>query len=204
MEKKKNVSITLRLTREDAEKFKLNAIKNKVSQSEYLVQLMSSVGNSQKNMGEQSGGDIHIILYKKNVFSPDNEKQNLLTKKIIVKGKGLVFPRNLIIRPLELYGEELKKEFDINQPLDDFVFSHVLNLIQLEEEEKFLVNEIINITNKETKQIYLNVSRCLYVKGYNEVLDKFGKYADEGNLYQIEYAMAKKIEGSTEELEEYF
>ena len=62
MEKKKNVSITLRLTREDAEKFKLNAIKNKVSQSEYLVQLMSSVGNSQKNMGEQSGGDIHIIL----------------------------------------------------------------------------------------------------------------------------------------------
>ena len=32
MEKKKNVSITLRLTREDAEKYKLNSIKNKVSQ----------------------------------------------------------------------------------------------------------------------------------------------------------------------------
>lgn len=203
MEKKKNVSITLRLREEDAEKFKLNALKNKVSQSEYLVQLMNIIGNSQNNIGEQSGC-IPIILLKKNAFSPYDEKQNLLTKKIIIKGQVLVFPQNLIIRPLECYEEMLKKEFNIKQSLEGFIFSHILNLFKINGKEKFLVNEVIHIEKNDTRQIYLNVSRCLYVNNYNDVVEKFGKYAASENLAQIEFAMAKKIEGSISELEEYF
>lgn len=204
MENDEMVSITIRLSNNEAMKFKEGAKEKELSQREYLVELMNESGVPQNRINNKLNC-ISIMLIKKNLFCKD-ERQNLTSKKIKIKGKPLYYPQFALIHPIKEYKDELKKEFQIDDTLQNYSFSQVLNLFKVEDNDEcdYLVNEVIILKSRITNKIALHVSRCLYVKDFNEVQKNFYKYTDSNNLLEIELLMAREVKGGNSELKKFF
>ena len=200
------VSVTVRMKKEDAERFKKEAKKSKQTQGNYIKSLMDQAGNLQQTKMPQDNQKITLILKKKNKFCPEQDKE---TKKFECQGKVIFWPQFCYPAEIGAYKEELEDEFNIkNLDSSRYSLQHVLDLIYVQGDKGdkggYLAYEMIGIIkDNDSMNPCLDVRRCKYVRDFDDVKNQFKKYAQEANLEQLEVLMSKTVK-NTEEFEEYF
>lgn len=197
------VSVTVRMKKKDAERFKEEAKKSEQTQGSYITSLMKQAGNVQQTTMPQDNQKITLILKKKNKFCPEQDKE---TKNFQCEGKSIFWSKFWYPAEIGAYKEELEDEFNIkNLDSSHYLLQHVLNLIYVQgEKEGYLAYEIINIIkDNDARNPCLDVRRCKYVRDFDDMKNKFKKYAQGANLEQLEVAMSKTIKNIAE-FEEYF
>jgi hypothetical protein len=202
----KKTSVTVRLDEVDAEKFKQLSLDNKSSQADFLVELMKIYGNSNQNTNLVNKNDICLLMFRRIARSTDDRLDDIRTRKYIFSGSLIYYPPSWFIRPIELYANTLAKEFNLDVPIEGYIFRSVVNVFKDDKKDKYLAQEVINVSPKagQPQEYLLWVQRICFVDGFEDIKEKFKTYIDPNNLRDIEMAMAEDIGDNTEVFNEYF
>ncbi len=199
---KKDVAITIRISQDVAEKFKYNAQEMKMSQGEYLTHIVEKTPEVQSF---QQGNRVELILKKERVTGNEEADRKFYvdTKKFVFEGQWLnTYFVNDNRVPASIFEEELKEDFGI-EISSDHMFYYYIAVYRCDKSRKILAQEQVAVYNaNKLSECILNVQRCVYCDGLEDIKTKFKKYISCQNLLQIEQILA--IEIDEDNLDQYF
>ncbi len=200
---KKDVAITIRVKQDVAEKFKSNAQEMKMSQGEYLTKIVEGTPEIQRF---QNGNRIELILKREKNTGDEKADQNFYveTKKYVFEGEWLnTYLVNDNRVPASIFEEELKEDFGIEISSEHICFYYIGIYRRANDKKNILAHEQLVVCNgNKISEYILNVQRCAYCTGLEDIKAKFKKYISYQNLLQIEQVLASEIK--KEDFEQYF
>ncbi|NFE94355.1 ribbon-helix-helix protein, CopG family [Clostridium botulinum] len=199
MEKKSRNPISVRLTKEVAEKFRTLAQQNDVSQSDFIEILLKRFEETQQNnhTSQQVLTDqpFQILLSKTNDLTNIQGKKYVKPMKLCFNGHYVYYipPQNRILQRADRFEEELKREFDISISLENFLLYDSIDIAYDSDREKYLVIERVGLKKEDETRYDLFVNRCYYAKDLEEIKIKFHTYVSDEDKKGIEMALAETI-----------
>lgn len=195
--KLQTTSMTVRLNSDISDKFKTSAKEKKISQGEFIEELMECY-EKEINVGdlqvlEPQGNELITLLLKyKNVF----ENKTIETKKITFKGEIIYRVANP--KWITISGKErLMDEFKITKKLENINCSYWWGITKELDKERYIIYENFHMEG-EKQEILLNIKRCKVAKKLNEIIVAIENYALEMDIEQLEYILAKTISDEKE------
>ncbi|MEW8994406.1 ribbon-helix-helix protein, CopG family [Clostridium sp.] len=199
MEKKSTNPISVRLTKEIAEKFRSLAQQNDVSQSDFIEILLKRFEETQQNnqTSQQAltNQPFRILLSKTNDLTNIQDEKYVKPMKLCFNGHYVHYipPQNRILQGANQFEEELKREFNISISLENFLLYDSIDIAYDSDKEKYLVIEMVGLKKKDGIKYDLLVNRCYYAKDLEEIKTKFHTYVSDTDKKGIEMALAETI-----------
>ena len=209
-------SYNLRLHTEDKEAFFALRTSLDLSPRDCLVMLMEyyRAGHSEVSDEEREDYPIEVLMQ----IRAQGGKHTPL-RKISIMGKKLYDEQAYcrILSPEE--AEELSKDFGLQMNPRDIMYYLVTSALRaywctekgcylVQEELELWVNrdeiDIEDIYTGRMPENPMSVRRCAFVKDYDELIAKFGKYANGIALQDLERIMAKDIGKNYLLMDEFF
>lgn len=194
---RKDSALTVRLTNQMAEKFKTYAQNKKLSQSDFLVELLKHYDKNK--IGYDNGisdelVEIPIILSYENYFLKQAKDQVREPKKYLFKGKYVYWPPHQKLKiTAKKYEEKLSKEFRINQDLQEYDFYYWFGVAKDSNKSRFVIVETFYLAKKDDSTIMLNVNRGKFASDLLEITQHIKDYALYQDVKNLEYILAKVI-----------
>lgn len=199
MEKKSRNPISVRLTKDVAEKFRALAQKNDVSQSDFIEILLKRFEETQQDSSVLKQKIINqpfqILLSITNNLTNNEKKKYVKPMKLCFNGYYIYYipPQNRSLRKAEQFEEELKKEFDITSSLKDFLLYNSIDIAFDSDREEYVLIEGVGLKKENEIKYNLWVFRCYYAKDLEDIKTKFHTYVSDEDEKGIEMALAETI-----------
>ncbi|WP_102399624.1 hypothetical protein [Haloimpatiens massiliensis] len=195
-------AITIRLAKETCENFKELAKSKDISQGKFLGDLVDMYNKSQSKenplIEQSSNNKIRLLLRYQNEFTEDENRRMLEPKVYEFKGEDIfTLQQGRNIEVIDSI-QSLKEEFNINNSLEDYYCGYWFGIFNDLEKTRYVVNEWIWITDKYSKKTKLSVRRCKFANNLMDIVNCIEKYAFIGDVENVEYLLAKKIDDDQE------
>lgn len=210
---KKDTAVTIRLTKEIADKFKAISQQKDVSQAEFLTELIEGydekINLEYREPVISKGGKIEILLAYENLFLEDVEKQIKIPKKYQFEGEYKYWTQPPVqLLPAKNYKDELGSEFKIKEEnLEECEFYYYFAIAEHTNNEdnkkKYVIAETFTLVDEEDAMHKLYVNRCKFANSLVQITQHIKKYALIRDIRNVEYILADVIENE-EDVENFF
>lgn len=180
----KITSLTIRISEDEAEKYRAMALKYNMSQGDLLSLLMSYKKDAQK---------ISLLLVHKNEFT----NKDIPPKKYEFNGYNLYFTSNTYTGNDEIF-RELSRVFNIPAAHTYRETTYSLNIYKRKEDNKFLLYEEITSLKYKKATCDVIINRLQILDNPEDISSHISAFVDTNTYYEILLLTVDEIKDESE------